>query len=79
MADEHARVFASIAQEDSERAGEARELEDDIEVSRVRLSECFALRNHPRLGEDAREEARGCIASIRAARETLKRDYSAYI
>jgi hypothetical protein len=74
MADEHARVFAEVAMEDSQNYARAREIEDSIESNMVRLRECIALR-HMDCMAYVRNEARELIGSIRRAREVLRAEY----
>lgn len=75
MADEHARIFADSARENSERFGAAQQIESDISDALQRLRECIALR-HIKCMEYARSEARDLIESIREMRETLRTEYA---
>lgn len=75
MASEHARVFADVAREDSERFEAAQALETGIEENLRRLRECIALRHRECMGY-VREEVAELCESIRTARETLRTDFA---
>lgn len=78
MADEHARVFAENAMEDSEKCDAAQEMEYKIETAETRLRECIVLR-HKKCMDYVRAEISEIIKSIRNMRETLQRDFADYI
>lgn len=73
MADEHARVFAEAAFEDSEKFDTARELETDIDTGLQRLRECLVLR-HKACMRYVRDEINELIEGIREKRETLRKE-----
>lgn len=74
-ANEHARVFAEAAFEDSERFDAARELEEENETALQRLRECLVLR-HKACMRYVRDEISELIDGIREKRETLRTDYA---
>lgn len=78
FADEYARDFADMMQEDSQRSIEYMELSAKIDGYIERLKECFALRNNPKF-KHMRSTARRLISSIRIEREELKSDYSDFM
>lgn len=77
-ANEHARVFAELSQEDSAKYNAAQRLEGKIEDSLVRLRECIALR-HKDCMSYVRGEIGELIATIRDSRETLASEYKDYV
>jgi hypothetical protein len=78
MSDEHARVFAEMTREDSEKANHAARIGDDIEDALIRLRECMALR-HKACMQYVRDEISTLCDSIRQKREELRTDYADYI
>lgn len=76
MADEHARVFAESAREDSERFDKMTDAESEVELRVDELQEAIALRHRPKFG--GFDRVRRCIEYVREARDTLAdatRDY----
>jgi hypothetical protein len=76
-ADEHARVFAEMAQEDNRQWQAARDLEAENESAQERLRECLALRqvcDRTRYTGEARE----LIKAIRERRERLATEFKDY-
>lgn len=78
MADEHARVFAEDAREDSERAQAAMQLQDENENALIRLRECIALRHRQCMGY-VRDEIANLIEQIRANRKRLTGEFADYV
>lgn len=78
MADEHARVFAQSALEDSERYDAAQKLEIDTEDATQRLRECLVLR-HTTGMHYVWDEISELLETIRANRELLRAAYANYI
>ena len=74
-ADRHAERFAESQREDDEKWQACLAIEDQIDADCDRLSECLALRHHPRLGKRARAEICDLIARIKAGRATLANTY----
>lgn len=76
MADEHARVFAESAREDSERYEAMQLAEIDCEDKLLELQKAIVLRHRGEFGGfDAVREA---IAELRAARDNLTETTAAY-
>lgn len=75
MADEHARIFADHAREDSERAARAQSLQHYEEDALTRLRECLALRNNKCFAR-CRNEARYLVQQIRTLRDELCSDFA---
>ncbi len=76
MADEHARVFAESAKEDSERHEAMALAELDCEEKLIEVQKAFVLRHRAKFGGAGR--VRDAIEALRAAREELtaaKRNY----
>lgn len=78
MADEHARVFAESAMEDSEKYDVAQKLEIDTEDAAQRLRECLVLR-HTAGMRYVRDEISELLETIRGNRELLRTEYADYI
>jgi hypothetical protein len=78
MADQHARVFAEYAMQDSEKFDAAQSLESDIETASQRLRECLALRNRACM-KHVRDEIADLLSTIRDARASLRTDYADYL
>lgn len=78
MADEHARVFAESAREDSERYDTAQKLEIDTEDALQRLRECLPLR-HKACMAYVRGEIAELLETIRSNRELLRTEYANYL
>lgn len=73
MADEHARIFAEVCQEDSRLFDEFQTLQIDLAEAEKRLQECYLLRNALRW---TRDEIPGIIETIREKREILEHEPS---
>lgn len=78
MADEHARVFAESAMEDSEKYYAAQKLEIDTEEATQRLRECLVLR-HEACMRYVRDEIAVLLETIRSNRDILRTEYANYI
>lgn len=78
MADEHARVFAEMAREDSEKAQEAARLQDATEDSLTRLRECLALRHRACMAY-VRDEIHEMLETIRNNRARLAGEFADYV
>lgn len=76
MADEHARVFAESAREDSERFNAMCLAELDAEEKLLEVQKSFALRHRAKFGGPDR--VREAIEALRKARETLADATRAY-
>lgn len=76
MADEHARVFAESAREDSDRFTAMSLAELDAEEKLIEVQKAFALRHRAKFGGPNR--VREAIESLRNARETLADATRAY-
>lgn len=76
MADEHARVFAESAREDSERFNSMCLAELDAEEKLLEVQKAFALRHRAKFGGPDR--VREAIEELRNARETLADATQAY-
>ena len=75
MADEHARVFAESAREDSERFAAMQKAEIDVEDALEALRDCLALRHS---GRRDSEDCRDAVQAVRDARDTLADATAAY-
>lgn len=78
MADEHARVFAEKACEDSARYDEARDIEEATETALQRLRECLALR-HRACMSYVRDEVRELARTIKENRARLAGELADYV
>lgn len=78
MADEHARVFAESAEEDSERYDAVQKLEIDTEDATQRLWDCLAL-CHTAGMHHVLDEISELLEIIRANRELLRTEYASYV
>lgn len=78
MADEHARLFAESAREDSERCEAAQRLESETDDALQRLRECLVLRHKACMGY-VRDEIAELLETIRRNRETLRTEYANYL
>jgi hypothetical protein len=74
-ADHEAEKAAEKENEYQERWRAASDLDDEIKAIESRVSELYALRNHKKLGEDAREELSTKLDELRVKREKLKTEY----
>lgn len=77
-ADELAEETAGRYRDDSEKQGEAEELQEEIEVQLNRLKECIVLRNNACF-RYARTEIKNLVRSIKESRETLRVEYADYL
>jgi hypothetical protein len=75
-ADRAAELYADAEREYSERWQAAQELAERITARKSRVSELFALRNHPRHRDTARDELAEVCAIIRKMRAELADDYA---
>lgn len=78
MADDHARVFAESAREDSEQCEAAQRLESETDDALQRLRECLVLR-HKACMTYVRDEISELLETIRSNRESLRTDYANYV
>ena len=78
MADEHARIFAESALENSEKYAAAQKLEIDTEDATQRLRECLVLRNVACM-RYVRDEIAVLLETIRSNRDALRTEYANYI
>lgn len=76
MADEHARVFAESARDDSERFNAMTLAELDVETQTEELQKAIALRHRAKFG--GFERVRTYVEKLREARETLADATRAY-
>lgn len=72
MADEHARVYAELCMEDSERFDQMQNLESELESKLEELRDAIALRNHRR---GSHEAVHDLIEEVRDMRATLETEY----
>lgn len=77
-ADEHARVYAELCMEDSQKYDAMRDLEADTENKLQRLRECLALR-HKACMSYVRKEIADLIETLRENRVTLQTDFADYV
>lgn len=75
MGDQHARVFAESAREDSERFSAMQEAKDEVTLICQRLGKYLPARN---VTVTLREEVRSMISELKEARETLAEKTAAY-
>lgn len=74
-ADGHAEYSAEEERKYQTRWREARDIEDEIEEHEKEAKKCYALRHHPRLGEEARGELADLFEKVRNKRQRLADDY----
>lgn len=74
--DSEAEKVAEVDREYDERWRAAQEIADEIEQALPNIKRNFALRNHPDLGQDCRDELSLDITVLRNLRDTLANEYS---
>lgn len=79
-ADSHAETIADAEREYSHKFQEAQDLQSEVEELKQRAARCFALRNHPKMGESCRYDLQDYILpELRDKMEKLKSDYSDFL
>lgn len=75
FADSEAQHYAEQEKEYNERWHAAREIVDEIEEEKPNMRRLYALRNHPELGQDCRDELSLAIEVTRNLRDKLATEY----
>lgn len=76
FADSEAQYYAEQEKAYNERWQAAHDLQDEIAEGEKGIKRLWALRNHPDLGGDARDELTLDLAVLRNLRDKMKNDYS---